>query len=638
MLSDGDSPEETSKLMSGLRPHPHYYSSSSSSEGGGSNTASSSTSPMAETHLAGGGSVSPASFSPLSANLYEGLQTFSQRQQQQQQQQRRDRASPSSPLRRQGQEDDRDDAESDVTLDETSDSAKEEEYEEEEVEEDDETEPKRSSSAARRQKRQQQPQREQSIKSPSATEEDDLIYEAENEPSNNDWSGNKGQGGGREATYAGGHMEEALPSNVFLRALHRLFQRIDAAFSLIVPSGGVLASIFVLLSATLGAGSLALPYAVRECGLALALFLLLLGSSAAFYSIHLLTWTSRLTGRQTYEELVEHVFGRKVEVLLELSIIVFGWGSTVAYMVAIGDTLPPLVELLGVPGHLFIAKRWFLLIFTTVVVVFPLCLMNKLDSLRFTSFLGFLATCYLILTIMGLCIRDMAMDGLATEEVEYANANQRLFVGLPIIFYAFSSHINIFSISQELHEPTQRRLDLVALGTALLALIVYTIIGVFGYLSFLGDTEDNILKNYDVDNKPIQIGAMALTISIVFYIPLNTHPCRITVDWMLFRNQSKFPQRLRYLIETIVLVFLALVLAIAVPSIVVVFGLLGATATAMCCYIMPPALHLKIGVERWYHPRAWLSWLLVIGGSITAIASTVILSIDLVNTVKEHFE
>ena len=110
----------------------------------------------------------------------------------------------------------------------------------------------------------------------------------------------------------------------------------DAVLGRWIPKGGIFASIFELLSATLGAGTLSLPFAFRVSGVGLAGILMLIGALAAYYSIHLLVLCSDITRKRSYEEMTRVVFGRKVEILLDISIIIFAWGSTVGYLVAIG--------------------------------------------------------------------------------------------------------------------------------------------------------------------------------------------------------------------------------------------------------------------------------------------------------------
>jgi len=108
----------------------------------------------------------------------------------------------------------------------------------------------------------------------------------------------------------------------------------------------------------------------------------------------------------------------------------------------------------------------------------------------------------------------------------------------------------------ELKTPTLAKATQVIAGNIIIAFLVYGTLGLFGYLAFLEKTDGNILENYAPENIAIQLGtcththyrtrtrlcsayrcfllgALAMTISVVFYIPLNTHPCRITIDWMI---------------------------------------------------------------------------------------------------------
>jgi hypothetical protein len=61
---------------------------------------------------------------------------------------------------------------------------------------------------------------------------------------------------------------------------------------------------------------MALPFCYRESGLFLATALVFVGAISAFYSIHLLAIVAEVTGQKSYEELVNHVFGKKVEIIL----------------------------------------------------------------------------------------------------------------------------------------------------------------------------------------------------------------------------------------------------------------------------------------------------------------------------------
>lgn len=180
-----------------------------------------------------------------------------------------------------------------------------------------------------------------------------------------------------------------------------------------------------------------------------------------------------------------------------IAILIFTYGSTVAYIIVIGDTLPPLAETVGLDSGAFYTQRWFMMLLATVLLVFPLSLLKHLSSLRFTAILGFCATLYLIAAMFFRVFEKYLVDGSDTENLVDAKLDTKIFITAPVVFYVFSSHVNIFSIIKELKNPTPKRIDTIIMGNVVLAMLVYGSIGVFGYLTFLDATEDDVIKNYD---------------------------------------------------------------------------------------------------------------------------------------------
>ena len=100
------------------------------------------------------------------------------------------------------------------------------------------------------------------------------------------------------------------------------------------------------------------------------------------------------------------------------------------------------------------------LLFTTFVM-FPLSLIDKMNTLRFTSFIGVASICYLIFAITG--------DSLAhTHDYVWASgtgANDNgigILTAIPTIMFAYTCQVNVFSIYQELDRPTANRINKVA--------------------------------------------------------------------------------------------------------------------------------------------------------------------------------
>jgi len=85
--------------------------------------------------------------------------------------------------------------------------------------------------------------------------------------------------------------------------------------------------------------------------------------------------------------------------LVELSILVFQFGTLVAYTVAIGDILQPVVGMPAVRSRLpWLTHDVTILIFWALFML-PLSTVDKMSSLQFTSLFGVLALVYLVVAV-----------------------------------------------------------------------------------------------------------------------------------------------------------------------------------------------------------------------------------------------
>ena len=137
-----------------------------------------------------------------------------------------------------------------------------------------------------------------------------------------------------------------------------------------------------MCSATLGAGCLSLPYAIKLAGIGPGLLLLLLTALATHFSVVLLVGAIATTGSSSYEELTVHLFGKGVGLVVEVCIILFCFGTTIAYTVAVVDIIGPVIALPAVHGLLpwLTAERLVVLVWSCVML--PLSLADSMASLQ----------------------------------------------------------------------------------------------------------------------------------------------------------------------------------------------------------------------------------------------------------------
>ena len=79
-------------------------------------------------------------------------------------------------------------------------------------------------------------------------------------------------------------------------------------FGTLTP-GSMRGSIFALMSTAIGAGVLSLPYVLRQSGLIIGVFFLVIGAIIAYFSMRLLVWGCYRKNLWNYTKLVRENFG-----------------------------------------------------------------------------------------------------------------------------------------------------------------------------------------------------------------------------------------------------------------------------------------------------------------------------------------
>ncbi len=329
-------------------------------------------------------------------------------------------------------------------------------------------------------------------------------------------------------------------------------------------------------------------------------------------------------------------------------------------MVAVGDILQSGIIKLGILPPVF--TRELCMILFASFVMFPLSLFERINSLRFSSLFGILSIFFLVFSATFHSVNDIVNNPSWEPEIKFIGGFTDVVKATPIIMFAFTCQVNVFSIYEELSEASPSRMNRVSIGATGTCLLAYALMGVFGYLDFGSSTNANILLNYCVERTrdPMMITAYAcIVITIVMAFPLNIFPCRYTVEVVLsrwlgydasndkdiesqaqaesdrllesmnsvdtsvsFSEPKTGAQKARHFTLTAVLVGSSLFVALKVPNISTVFSLLGSTTSSFVCFVLPAAFALKIGFTKKRPGLHIATWCLAIGGAAVGFLST----------------
>nr|KAF6370571.1 solute carrier family 38 member 4 [Myotis myotis] len=178
---------------------------------------------------------------------------------------------------------------------------------------------------------------------------------------------------------------------------------------------------------------------------------------------------------------------------------------------------------------------------------------------------------------------------------KYFVFNSRTAYAIPILAFAFVCHPEVLPIYSELKDRSRRKMQSVSNISITGMLIMYLLAALFGYLTFYGEVEDELLhayiKVYTFDT-PLLMVRLAVLVAVTLTVPIVLFPIRTSVTTLLF------PKRpfswIRHILIAAMLIALNNILVILVPTIKYIFGFIGASSATMLIFILPAAFYLKL--------------------------------------------
>ena len=449
----------------------------------------------------------------------------------------------------------------------------------------------------------------------------------------------------------------------------KLRRRRSSSF-VIIPSRLTTAT-FNLTNTIMGSGTLAMPYACLNSGLGLFPILVVMTAFGSHYAIVCLfkAVTQLNLSRPRYPTLGRATMGVWGEFISSWVVTLQQFGACIAFIIIIADVLFPVVS--QIEGYPLLCHRWILQIVIVCGIIFPLCLIPSMDKLKYASVLSLTLICTTILVVIAngayvLIEGDVARQLLVNTTSNTGNSGNHLtycesilhpahskdpsgghnnsvastmayrgshFDGgmqilprglsflstLPVLAFAFLCHMNTFPIYRELERRSVRRMSMVSSRSMFVVCCSYMLTGVFGYLTFLSYTEDDLLKNFKVRGTYISfvmnIVRVGFGISMILSFPLMIWEARHNLDVLLFtsskssnKTRTKYSFR-RFMVLNVLLLSIQTTVAILAPGIGPVIEFIGSTCSPLMMYILPALFVLKSSGNANSTVTGYKSWL-----------------------------
>jgi len=372
--------------------------------------------------------------------------------------------------------------------------------------------------------------------------------------------------------------------------------------------------VFNLSNTIVGAGLMALPKVVEKLGIVPGVVSLVLVLICAIKTLGYILKESQRVESTDFAEVVRQRLGSRMSLLLDFSIIINNIGLLIIYLRIISDVLIGNDQYLGIITEFMhkglLTRPEFTVGLITFLVLFPLCSLERMDSLAAASTSGLmLALSFSVITI-AMAIIEISKNGLQgvawQPNPKYFSGN--LLEGLivvigvfPVIFTSLVCHYNLLHVKEDLPLRHRNKIGKIVNLAGGGCITLYILVASFGYILFKDDVQGDVLLNFNCKSLEPLVGShgcivvavlvrsmYAITLTMTF--PLIHFALRQTIMTLCFRPENR--TTLVRWTSTFVNLLVALIVALKVPNIWTPLQLTGAVAAGLIGFMIPSLLHL----------------------------------------------
>nr|XP_057931594.1 putative sodium-coupled neutral amino acid transporter 8a isoform X3 [Doryrhamphus excisus] len=296
-------------------------------------------------------------------------------------------------------------------------------------------------------------------------------------------------------------MEELARESISLLASASAKPRVEVAG----PRLGSMGAIFIMLKSALGAGLLNFPWAfARAGGIHSAVTVELVSLVFLVSGLIILGYASSISGQCTYQAVVKEVCGPSIGQLL--------CGSLYELVTGLPDS--------EMPYHFYTDQR-FALVLLCAFLILPISTPKEISIQKYISVLGTLAATYLTTAII---IKYYTMHSVLLHITPLYSSGisswASTFSVIPTICFGFQCHEASIAIYSSMENQRLSHWAFISVVTMIICLIIYSLTGVYGYLTFGKDVKPDILMSYMGEDILMVVARLLFGVSIITIYPI----------------------------------------------------------------------------------------------------------------------
>ncbi|XP_027140593.1 putative sodium-coupled neutral amino acid transporter 8a [Larimichthys crocea] len=431
-------------------------------------------------------------------------------------------------------------------------------------------------------------------------------------------------------------MEELARESISLLASASAKPPLDVSAG---PRLGSMGAIFIMLKSALGAGLLNFPWAFeRAGGVRSAVTVELVSLVFLISGLIILGYASSISGQCTYQAVVKEVCGPVIGQLCEICFVFNLFMISVAFLVIVDDQLEKLCGSLyelvtalpesEMPHHFYTDQR-FALLLLCVLLILPLSIPKEISIQKYISVLGTLAATYMTIAII---IKYHAMPTVMVHVTPLYSSGisswASMFSVIPTICFGFQCHEASIAIYSSMENQRLSHWVFISVVSMIFCLIIYSLTGAYGYLTFGKGVKADILMSYTGDDILMLVARLLFGVSIITIYPIILLLGRSVIQdpllsWRRRREGAvtvDFESHSRYVL-TVLWITATLLIAMFVPDISKVISVIGGIS-AFFIFIFP-GLCLMFAMQS--EPVSWKTRVvLTVWGVITLLCGAFI--------------
>ena len=361
----------------------------------------------------------------------------------------------------------------------------------------------------------------------------------------------------------------------------------------------IFSSVMSLSNSVIGAGLLSLPFAVGKCGYLVGTIMVIVISIIGMLGLYMLMYAASFEKESTNWSHLGWKTMPKTMKIVDFLCLLGNIGTCAGYLIIIGDLMPDATRHILNESNvnysdIFVNRHFWICIF--ILFVLPLVPKTTFNNLRYFSTLAIVCFAYIFVMCQLYAYIPALEDDLdpITKNISATPVSALDFLKvMPILFTAFSCHMNAIAVSSELKNPTSLRIKKSIFYSMSLCAIFYASVGLAGYLTFGDKIKSDILLNYP-ETWLVTVLRVSLSIAITFSYPMWCAPSRESFCFLVYGKKSTELDKKQFYIITYGIVIVTFIIAMLVHDLGLVVALIGSGSSTSTMYIMPGFLYYYI--------------------------------------------